>query len=138
MQRLIAARKQEGAKNVSPMGTAKRDMIVMTLNACGWASIVAMIRNVQRIGFVQTTSAFSDVIRAMLIVVRRRHTVARKQEDAKSAGLVSSANGGRNVSGITVSRERIMRNAYLVIRSMVKDAEMAYGSTWNVKAQRSV
>jgi len=97
-----------------------------------------MIRNARRTGFVQTTSAFLDVIRAMLIVVRKRHTVAKKQVNAKSAGLVSNANGGRNVSDTSVLRERVMRNANRVIRSMVKDAEMGYGSTWNVKVRMNV
>jgi hypothetical protein len=79
-----------------------------------------------------------DVIKAMLIVVKRPHTVARQQVDVKNAGLVSIVNGGRNVLNTDVLRVRIMRNANQGTRDMVKDAEMGYGWTWTAKVQRIV
>jgi len=97
-----------------------------------------MIRNARRIGFVQTTSAFSDVIIAMKTVVRRRHTVARRQGNVKNAMGMYIVNGGKNVLGICAQRGRIMRSANQETRSMVKDAEMEYGSIWTAKAQRIV
>ena len=72
-----------------------------------------MIRNARRIGFAQTTSALSVVTKAMLIVVLRRRTVARRQGDVKNAMEMYIVNGGRNVSDTSVLHVKIMRNANL-------------------------
>jgi hypothetical protein len=86
-----AVRIQVDAKNVFLVRTAKMDTIVKTTNVFGLGTIALLIRNAQKIGTVPIALVFLVVTIAMKTALKKRRTVARRQADVRSVGLMNIA-----------------------------------------------